>query len=161
MSRDNDIDTSFGINFHNGEPYIGSTPIKIKNDDIIIYNDVFESTPGLWTLLTEKSKARIEGKYNENDLAEYEEILRQTNVLHKDYNPNSAYPRSSGSWKWRNILAPIWEKWHEESDDEKHGSRLIVKKFGRIWKAKRHSGKGYRKLRDGIYYKNGQSLYEL
>ena len=163
MSRDNDIDTSFGINFYDGEPYIASTPIKIENDDIIIYNEVYESTPGLWTLITEKKKATIEGKYNLDDLAEYEGILRQTNVLHKDYNPNSSYPRSSASWKWKNILAPIWEKWREESDDddEKQGSGLIVKKFGRIWKAKRHFGEGYRKLRDGIYLQDGHLLYKL
>ena len=127
----------------------------------IIYSEVFESSPGLWTLLTEKSEENIDGKYNGNDLAEYEEILRQTNVLYKDHNPNSSYPRSSGSWKWRNILAPIWEKIREESDNEKEGSGLIVKKLGRIWKAKRHSGKGYRKLRDGIYYKNRHSIFKL
>ena len=161
MNRDDDIDTSFGINFVDGEPFIGSTPIKIEDDDIIIYNEVYQGTPGLWTLITEKNKAKIEGKYNANDLAEYEEILRQTNILHKDYNPNSPYPRSSGSWKWKNILAPVWEKVREENDDEKHGSGLIVKKFGRIWKAKRHSGgKRYRKLRDGIYL-NGNLLYKL
>ena len=59
MSRDNDIDTSFGINFYDGEPYIASTPIKIENDDIIIYNEVYESTPGLWTLITEKRKRAL------------------------------------------------------------------------------------------------------
>ena len=160
MSRDGGIDTSFGINFHDGVPYIASTPIKIENDDILIYNEVYEGTPGLWTLITEKSKTKLEGKYDDHDLAEYEEILRQTNVLHQDYNPNSAYPRSSGSWKWKNILAPIWEKFREESDDERDGSGLIVKKFGRIWKAKRHSGKGLRKLKDGVYL-NGHILYIL
>ena len=160
MSRSGDIDTSFGINFHDGEPFIASTPIKIENDDIIIYNEVYEGTPGLWLLLTEKTKDKIEGKYDEHDLANYEEILRQTNVLHKDYNPNSAYPRSNGSWKWKKILGPIWEKLREENDDEKHGSGLIVKKFGRIWKAKRHSGKGFRKMQDGVYY-NGRILHKL
>ena len=161
MNRVDDIDTSFGINFHDGEPYIGSTPIKIENDDIIIYNEAYQGTPGLWALITEKSKTKIEGKYNADDLADYEEILRQTNILHKDYNPNSPYPRSSGSWKWKNILAPVWEKVREEDDDEKHGSGLIVKKFGRIWKAKRHSGgKRYRKFQDGIYL-NGNLLYKL
>ena len=131
------------------------------NDDIIIYNEVYQGTPGLWTLITEKSKGKIEGKYDDHDLAEYEGILRQTNVLHKDFNQNSAYPRSSGSWKWKNILAPIWEKMREE-DDVKHGSGLIVKKLGCIWKAKRHSsgGKRYRKLQDGIYL-NGRFLYKL
>ena len=159
MSRDNDIDTSFGIKFVDGEPYIANTPIKIENDDVIIYNEVYSGTPGLWSLITEKKKENLEGKYDKDDLVEYEGILRQTNALHQDFNPNSSYPRSSSSWKWRNILAPIWEKWREEDDGEEHGSGLI--KFGRIWKAKRHSGKGYRKLKDGMYFRNGLLLKKL
>ena len=124
MSRADDIDTSFGISFlSDGEPYIGNTPIKIEDDDIIIYSDVYPGTPGLWSLITEKKKANLKGKYDENDLAEYGAILRQTNALHQDFNPKSAYPRSSSSWKWRAILAPIWEKWKE--DGEKDGMGLI------------------------------------
>ena len=102
-------------------------------------------------------KGNLEGKYTEDDLATYEEILRQTNVLHQDFNPNSSYPRSSGSWKWRSILAPIWEKWREE----KTGNGLIIKNFGRVWKVKRHSGKGFRKLQDGTYFKKGRLIYKL
>ena len=33
------------------------------------------------------------------------------------------------------------EKWQEESGGETYGNGLIVKRFGRVWKAKRHSGK--------------------
>ena len=56
MSRDNEIDTSFGINFRDGVPYIANTPINIDHDDIIIYDKVFDGTPGLWNLITEKNK---------------------------------------------------------------------------------------------------------
>ena len=161
MSRDNDIDSSFGIHFVNGKPYIANTPIKIENDDIIIYNEVYDGTPGLWSLITEKKKGKLEGKYDDEDLIEYEGILRQTNALHQEFNSNSPYPRSSGSWKWGNILAPIWEKWREEDENEHKGSGLIIKKFGRIWKAKRHSMKSYRKLKDGMYYRNGLLLKKL
>ena len=161
MSRDDEIDTSFGIKFADGVPYIASTPIKIDHDDITIYNEVYEGTPGLWSLITEKTKGMLEGSYNASDLSAYEGILRQTNVLHKDFNPNSPHPRSSASWKWKNILGPIWEKVREESDEEKDGYGLIVKKLGRIWKAKRHSGKGFRHLRDGIYFRDGHLIYEL
>ena len=161
MSRDDEIDTSFGINFIEGKPYIANTPIKIQHNDIIIYNEVYEGTPGLWNLITEKTKGLLEGKYTDNDLSAYEDILRQTNVLHQDFNASSPYPRSSVSWKWKNILAPIWKKWQEESDGEVHGNGLIVKKYGRIWKAKRHSGKGFRKLHDGTYLKKGHLLYKL
>ena len=66
----------------------------------------------------------LEGKYTDDDLTAYEGILRQTNALHKDYDPNSKYPRSSASWKWRSILSPIWEKYRKEID-EAYGEGLI------------------------------------
>ena len=55
--------------------------------------------------------------------------VQELSLLH------SLYPRSSASWKWKNILAPIWKKWREESYGEVYGNGLIVKKYGRIWKA--------------------------
>ena len=51
MSRDNEIDTSFGINFDDGLPYIANTPITIDHDDIMIYDKVYDGTPGLWNLI--------------------------------------------------------------------------------------------------------------
>ena len=33
---------------------IGNTPVKIENDDIIIKDERFKGTPGLWNLLTSK-----------------------------------------------------------------------------------------------------------
>ena len=162
ITRDPDLDYSFGINFlPSGATVIANTPIKIEDDDFIIYNEVYNGTPGLWTLITEKNKENLAGHYDKEDLQNYEEILRQTNVLHKDFNPNSSYPRSSSSWKWKHILAPIWTKWREEEDDEKNGSGLIIKKYGRIWKAKRHHMKGFRKLKDGVYLRNGLLLHKL
>ena len=121
MSRDDEIDTSFGINFDDGVPYIAKTPITINHNDIIIYDKVYEGTPGLWSLITEKMEGNLSGKFTKNDLAMYEDILRQTNVLYNDLNPNSSHPRSSGSWKWKHILAPIWKEWQKE----KTGDGLI------------------------------------
>ena len=114
--RDPTIDTSFGINVENGQPVIGNTPIKIKNDDIIIYNNIYPGTEGLWELLTEK-KVNLQD-FDQNDIQEYMGILGDTNVLYKDYNPNSSYPRSNTSWKWKNILGPIWKKLKETDETE-------------------------------------------
>ena len=119
MMRDQDIDTSFGINLlQNGQTVIGNTPIKIEDDDLLIYDQVYPGTQGLWNLVTEKRKDSLKNRYTEDDLDQYEEILRQTNVLHKDFNSNSPYPRSNSSWKWKNILGPIWKGWKEEEDED-------------------------------------------
>ena len=153
MSRDGEIDTSFGITFRDGMPYIANTPITIDHDDITIYDKVYDGTPGLWNLITERTKGLLEGKYTDDDLTAYESILRQTNALHKDYDPNSKYPKSSASWKWRSILSPIWEKYRKENDEV--GEGLIFNR--RIGK---RSGKGFRTLRNGIYSRKGQ-VYKL
>ena len=83
-TRDDDIDTTFGIEFHDREPFIGVTPIKIEVDDIIIYGEVYTGSRGLWALLT--GKKNLDGKFDADDLKEYEAILSQTNALHQDNN---------------------------------------------------------------------------
>ena len=118
--RDPDIDTKFGINWkRNGQTVIGDTPITIQEDDIIIKSDVYEGTEGLWQLLTEKKKDNLHS-YDAEDLTSYMNILRDTHVLHQNLDPESPYPRSSSSWKWKNILGPLWGKIREEDgqDDE-------------------------------------------
>ena len=80
----------------------------------------------------------------------YEGILRQTNALHEDFNPNSKYPRSSATWKWRSILSPIWEKYKKET----YGEGLI---FNRL--IRKRSGKGF-KMRNGVS-KKGHLIYKL
>ena len=41
-------------------------------------------------------------------MEEYKDLLRKTNALHKDFNPNNPHPRSSRSDKWKFLLRPIW-----------------------------------------------------
>ena len=53
--QDPDLDTSFGIYFdRNNIPKIGSKPISIFQDNIIIDDKLYLGTPGLWSLITEK-----------------------------------------------------------------------------------------------------------
>ena len=81
--QDPDLDTSFGIYFgHDNIPRIGSKAITISGDDIIIEAQVYNGTPGLWSLITEKNPK----DYNREDLEEYREIMEKTSALHRDYN---------------------------------------------------------------------------
>ena len=177
MNRDPTIDTSFGINFlENGNPVIARTPIKIENDDILIYDEVYEGTPGLWELLTEKNKQNLRS-YTQDDLVEYAKILHQTNVLYEDFNPETNYPRSNSSWKWKNLLSPIWRKLNEAEDDEEvegegifvhplGNSKVILKTNGKSFVVKT-KGQGLKlkhicnlKLKDGVYVRNGNRIYD-
>ena len=56
MNNDPTLDTSFGIRYAmNGRPYMGSKPISIddRDGDIIIEGQVYNGTPGLWSLVTD------------------------------------------------------------------------------------------------------------
>ena len=80
----------------------------IENNDIIIDNDEYEGTAGLWELIT--SKNPDSNIYTEEDYNNYVKLMLQTNALHRDNNPNNKYPKSSKGDKWKNILSPIWNK---------------------------------------------------
>ena len=116
--RDPDIDTQFGVNFReDGQAVIGNTPITIRDDDIVIGDHVYDGTEGLWTLISEKKKNNLH-TYDGDDLRSYMDILRDTNVLHQNLDADSPYPRSNGSWKWKNILGRLWQKIRDEDEED-------------------------------------------
>ena len=125
LARDPDVDTTFGIHYsQDGSARIGSKIVTIQGDDIVIENEVYHGTKGLWRLITgvrEDQIGRIGEDFTEEDLQEYIRLLRQTNVLHRDFNPNNPRPRSSSSYKWRIILKPLWERFKKEDDSEEDG----------------------------------------
>ena len=115
-------DISFGI--HQGDDgfyYLGAIkdPIKqnlyyinsryklnIAGDNIIVDDEKFLGTSGLWELIM-ANKPDPE-KYDINDLTAYKKLILKTNVLHHDFDPKNPHPRSSASYKWDEILKPIW-----------------------------------------------------
>ena len=125
LARDPDVDTTFGVHYsQDGSARIGSKIVTIQGDDIVIENEVYHGTKGLWRLITgvrEDQIGRIGEDFTEEDLQEYIRLLRQTNVLHRDFNPNNPRPRSSSSYKWRIILKPLWERFKKEDDSEEDG----------------------------------------
>ena len=113
-----EIDTTFGIRYENGVWMIGNKTVKIKGDDIIMGDgEVYDGTPGLWSLITDK----IPKEYDNEDLERYKELLHETSAMHQHYDPRSRYPRASRSKKWLHILRPIWTEFQMTgvvSDDE-------------------------------------------
>ncbi|XP_065680614.1 uncharacterized protein LOC136094547 [Hydra vulgaris] len=61
-------------------------------------------TPGLWKIIVKSHPV----KYTNNDSNKYKEILNQTDAICSDL--NSAKPRSSRSYKYTNVIEPIWEE---------------------------------------------------
>ena len=66
-------------------------------------NNTYKGTPGLWELMTMKEPN--ESIYSQNDLDEYEEILKSTGALYTSKNPNK--PKSSRSLKYNKIIKPL------------------------------------------------------
>ena len=126
LARDPDVDTTFGIYFsQSGDAFMGSRAVTIQDDDIVIGNEVYHGTDGLWRLIMgvrEDQIGNIGVDFTEGDLQEYVKLLRQTNVLHRNFDPNNTHPRSSTSWKWKYILKPLWYKFKKEEDSEEDGS---------------------------------------
>ena len=98
-------DKMFGIREEKGHHYIGNKHVIVHENNIIIENEKFEGTPGLWELITSKTQQM---STNRKDYDNYVKLLLKTNALHHDYDPNNPNPRSSKSDKWKKILSPIW-----------------------------------------------------
>ena len=82
--------------------------LTIANDNIVVDDEKFTGTPGLWELIMadEPDPKLIEP----SDLDSYKRLLLKTNVLHRNFDPKNPYPRASSSYKWENILRPIWDE---------------------------------------------------
>lgn len=98
-------DKTFGLHDLNGDFYIGVVEVTISGDDIIVGEDKFGGTPGLWELIT--SKNPDSGIYNASDIDNYTTILLNTNAM---INPTTGKVKSSSSEKYKNIIKPIYDE---------------------------------------------------
>ena len=71
-----------------------------------IKSAVHPVTPGLWELITMKKP----DVYDDEDYDNYTEIMINTNALKRGNDGESRTPKSNKSWKWNNLLKPIWAK---------------------------------------------------
>ena len=115
-----DRDNTFGIhlgkdgNYHmgitkdsNGQYRGNKKMLTIAYNNIYVDGEKFTGTPGLWELIME-NRPNPEN-YKKEDLDNYGKLLLKTNALHRNFNPDNPNPRSSGGYKWTNILKPIWD----------------------------------------------------
>ena len=47
-------------------------------------------------------------KYTDQDYDDYHDLMIMTNALHRGNDEDNPNPKSSRSYKWVNILSPIW-----------------------------------------------------
>ena len=99
--------TTFGMYFKDGDFNIGDKKVDIEGDDIIIDGIKYTGSDGLWELIMKDEPQ--EGIYSEKDFLEYGKILKKTNAIYQNNDPNQNYPKSSKSSKWKQLIKPIWE----------------------------------------------------
>ena len=80
------FDTSFRIHLGLDQNMtIGDKRVYVDHDDIIVNNEVYMGTPGLWPLVT---RTRPAG-YSQDDLKSYAKLMLQTNALNQDLTPRT------------------------------------------------------------------------
>ena len=177
LARDPDLDTSFGIHFTiDGETAMGNKIVIINGDNLIVDDEFYKGTPGLWNLITNTKQNQI-GQigidFKDSELLEYVRLLEQTNVLYRNFDRTSPYPRANGSWKWENILKTVWDEWKKRQDgdglDPVKSHKMYIQKKGKCYRVKtigdglylsRHRGKGLRSFGDGVFMKRGREVYD-
>ena len=98
-----DVDRVFGLYDKNGQFYIGDKVVQIDNNNLVINNEEYRGTPGLWELIVSKEPK----VYTDEDLSSYAQIMWSTNAMRQIDNPTR--PKSSKSYKWKNIVREIWQ----------------------------------------------------
>ena len=113
LGRGANIDKSKAGLYSDGESLkIGSEPIKVENDDIIINEYRFKGTPGLWKLITEKN---IPDKYNAPDLRDYIYIMSITNATRAKHAKDGK--RIGGNNKMEKLIKPLVIALEEDGED--------------------------------------------
>ena len=104
LNRPN-TDKTFRVRKIGDHHYIGDKHVIIKDDDIIVGNDRFIGTPGLWGLITSKNLDKVD--YDKMDKADYENLMIKTNALHRDNNKKkNPTTKAVGVINGMNYLAP-------------------------------------------------------
>ena len=105
----NKRDTTFGIRKEKGHHYIGNKHVIVEDDDIIFDDgERFTGTRGLWELITSKEPNGKRSKWDKLDEDNYVRLIEKTDVLFRGNNPRIYLPKSSGGYKWKEILGHIW-----------------------------------------------------
>ena len=104
----------------------------MDGNDLIINNEKYKCTHGLWKLLINPNIKKLDKEtYNswwtkkdnstEKDINTYKEILQNTYSIYQSNDPSSKAPRSSKGKKWKELVSQIWK----EIKPPKAGSGLI------------------------------------
>ena len=103
--------TKAGLYSEDDNLKIGYRPVKIENDDIIIDDERFKGTVGLWKLITSKD-IPDKTEYSAKDLADYITIMHITKAT---YDKNNK--RVGGNDKMNKLIKPFVKALEKDGGD--------------------------------------------
>ena len=115
--KPNEGDLSTGIRDKDGSFYIGSEPVRIRDNNITIDNTEYSGTSGLWKLITSKN-IPDKSEYTPEDLVAYSYIMSKTNTARNKYNPRGQY-RGGNNRKMNEIIKPFVRELENDNTDNK------------------------------------------
>ena len=127
--KPNEGDLSTGIRDKDGSFYIGSEPVRIRDNNIIIDNTECQGTSGLWNLLTSKN-IPDKSEYTPEDLVNYSYIMVKTNTARNKYNPRGQY-RGGNNRKMNELIKPFVRELENDNTDNKiNFTTKVLEHFG-------------------------------
>ena len=88
---------TFGLRDKDGKFYIGNKEEKINENNIIVGDNEYVGTPGLWELIvTTTPDDKI---FTNGDLDNYAEIMHSTNALRGNNDESETKPKAKKTWK--------------------------------------------------------------
>ena len=115
--KPNEGDLSTGICDKDGSFYIGSEPVRIRDNNIFIDNTEYSGTSGLWKLITSKN-IPDKSEYTPEDLVIYSHIMAKTNTARNKYNPRGQY-RGGNNIKMNELIKPFVRELENDNTDNK------------------------------------------
>ena len=115
--KPNEGDLSTGIRDKNGSFFIGSEPVRIRDNNIIIDKTEYPGTSGLWKLITSKN-IPDKSEYTPEDLVSYSYIMMKTNAARNKYNPRGQY-RGGSNRKMNELIKPFVRELENDNTDNK------------------------------------------
>ena len=115
--KPNEGDLSTGIRDKDGSFYIGSEPVRIRDNNITIDNTEYSGTSGLWKLITSKN-IPDKSEYTPEDLVTYSYIMSKTNTARNKYNPRGQY-RGGNNRKMNELIKPFVRELENDNTDNK------------------------------------------
>ena len=127
--KPNEGDLSTGIRDKDGSFYIGSEPVRIRDNNITIDNTEYSGTSGLWKLITSKN-IPDKSEYTPEDLVTYSYIMSKTNTARNKYNPRGQY-RGGNNRKMNEIIKPFVKELENDNTDNKiNFTTKVLEHFG-------------------------------